>query len=65
MTAIHIDIGGGLAKPGGQIHVRKRLGHGAKDSAVVAMHQGASVGDIGMDDNGNRYGTGERRAAGK
>lgn len=47
-------------------HDTKSLGPSdSSDSGSDIVNAGRSVGDLGMDDNSDRYGTGERMAAGK
>jgi hypothetical protein len=63
------DSGSDMAGPGLIDDDRLGLDRGTNEDAEAgrgnSADAGASVGDLGMDDNSDRFGTGERSAAGK
>jgi len=63
------DSGSDMAGPGLVDDEALGLDRGTNQDAEAGRHNvadaGPSVGDLGMDDNSDRYGTGERMTAGK
>jgi hypothetical protein len=63
------DSGSDMAGPGLVDDDALNLDRGTNADSEAGSHNvanaGASVGDLGMDDNSDRYGTGERLTAGK
>jgi hypothetical protein len=63
------DSGSDMAGPGLIDDDVLNLDRGTNEDTEAGRNDiadaGASVGDVGMDDNSDRYGTGERMAAGK
>jgi hypothetical protein len=63
------DTGADMAGPGlldeDQLGLDRGTNEDSEGGHANAADAGASVGDLGMDDTSDRYGTGERMAAGK
>jgi hypothetical protein len=63
------DTGADLVGPGliddDQLGLDRGTNEDSEAGSLGALDDGASIGDLGLDENSDRYGTGERMGAGK